>query len=107
MMYRLSEIQQQVVANAAALADTTIAPRAAQVDADGAFPEQSIAALAEGGLLGLTIPAAYGGLGHGMRTMAATIETVAQRCSSTAMVYLMHLCGVACYAAAPGKTEHM
>ena len=37
--------------------------------------------------------------------MAATLDTVAQRCSSTAMVYLMHMCGVACYAAAADKTE--
>jgi alkylation response protein AidB-like acyl-CoA dehydrogenase len=31
------------------------------------------------------------------------IEALAQRCASTAMVYLMHLCGTACYAAAPDK----
>jgi alkylation response protein AidB-like acyl-CoA dehydrogenase len=37
--------------------------------------------------------------------MAAALDEVAQRCASTAMVYLMHLCGVACYAAAPDKTR--
>ena len=36
--------------------------------------------------------------------MAAVLDEVAQRCASTAMVYLMHLCGVACYATAPDKT---
>jgi alkylation response protein AidB-like acyl-CoA dehydrogenase len=106
-MYRLNQEQQRAVADAAALADATIRPQAAQVDADAAFPHQSIAALGESGLLGLTIPTAYGGLGHDMRTMAATVETVAQRCSSTAMVYLMHLCGVACYANAPDRTENL
>jgi alkylation response protein AidB-like acyl-CoA dehydrogenase len=106
-MYRLNQIQQRVVGDAAAIADAKIKPQAAQVDADAAFPHQSIAALGEGGLLGLTIPAAYGGLGHGIRTMAATIDTVAQRCSSTAMVYLMHLCGVACYATAPDRTANI
>jgi alkylation response protein AidB-like acyl-CoA dehydrogenase len=106
-MYRLNPEQQRVVADAAAVADAKIKPHAPQVDADAAFPRQSIAALGESGLLGLTIPAAYGGLGHGMRTMAATIDTVAQRCSSTAMVYLMHLCGVACYASAPDRTENL
>ena len=35
------------------------------------------------------------------------IDTLAQRCPSTAMVYLMHLCGVACYAAAPDKTASL
>jgi alkylation response protein AidB-like acyl-CoA dehydrogenase len=52
------------------------------------------------GFLGLTVPPAYGGLGHGLRTMAATLEVLAARCPSTAMIYLMHLCGVACYVAA-------
>src|SRR6267142_2321965 len=103
-MYRLNDEQQRVVAEATAVADTHIRPHAATVDQNAAFPRQSIAALGERGLLGLTIPAAHGGLGHGLRTMAATLDTVAQRCPSTAMVYLMHLCGVACYAAAPGKT---
>ena len=56
-MYRLNEQQQRVVADAAAVADATIKPQAAQVDADAAFPRQSIAALGERGLLGLTIPA--------------------------------------------------
>jgi alkylation response protein AidB-like acyl-CoA dehydrogenase len=37
--------------------------------------------------------------------MAAVLDEVAQRCASTGMVYLMHLCGVACYAAAPEKTR--
>ncbi len=104
-MYRLNDEQQRVVADATAVADAHIKPQAATVDQNATFPRQSIAALGERGLLGLTIPAAYGGLGHGLRTMAATIDAVAQRCPSTAMVYLMHLCGIACYVAAPGKTE--
>jgi len=106
-MYRLNDEQQRVVAEAAAVADARIKPQASKVDQNAAFPRQSIAALGACGLLGLTIPVAFGGLGHGMRTMAATIDTVAQRCPSTAMVYLMHLCGVACYAAAPLKTTNL
>ncbi len=104
-MYRLNPEQQGIVAEAASIADAQIKPHAAQVDADAAFPRQSIAALGDGGLLGLTIPAAYGGLGQGLRTMAATVDTLAQRCASTAMVYLMHLCGVACYTTVPDKME--
>lgn len=44
------------------LADERIAPRAAQVDRDGKMPLDTIAALAEHGLMGVNVPAAYGGM---------------------------------------------
>ena len=106
-MYRLNEAQQRIAATAAAIAEKDLAPRAAAVDRDAAFPTESIAALGAGGLLGLNVPQAYGGLGEGLRTAAAVIDALAQRCPSTAMVYLMHLCGIACYAAVPDKTGAM
>jgi len=99
-MYRLNDTQQRLVADAAALADSNIAPHAATVDQTGAFPRPSLSALGERRYWGLMLPTEYGGLGEGHRTAAAVLDAVAQRCASTAMVYLMHLCGVACYAAA-------
>jgi alkylation response protein AidB-like acyl-CoA dehydrogenase len=99
-MYRLNDTQQRLVADAAALADSHIAPHAATVDQTGAFPRPSLSALGERRYWGLMLPTEYGGLGEGHRTTAAVLDAVAQRCASTAMVYLMHLCGVACYAAA-------
>jgi len=103
-MYRLSEEQHRIAAMASAVADRELAPRAASVDREMAFPRDSIAALGASGLLGLNVPTEYGGLGHGLRTAAAVIDSLAQRCPSTAMVYLMHLCGIGCYAAAADKT---
>src|SRR5262245_8793809 len=103
-MYRLSEAQQTIVNKAAAVADQSIAKHAARVDRERTFPKESIAALGEAGLLGLTVPVESGGMGENLRTAAAVLDQVAQRCASTAMVYLMHLCGVGCYAAAPDKT---
>jgi alkylation response protein AidB-like acyl-CoA dehydrogenase len=104
-MYRLSETQQGIVDGAAAVADADLAPRAAAVDRDGTFPKDGIAALGARGLLGLNVSKEHGGLGEGLRTAAAAIDQIARRCPSTAMVYLMHLCGVACYAAVPDKTS--
>jgi alkylation response protein AidB-like acyl-CoA dehydrogenase len=104
-MYRLNADQQATVDRAREVAETTIGPNAQRVDADGAFPRESIDALGKAGLLGLTIPTDLGGLGQGMRVACAVLDEVAQRCASTGMIYLMHLCGVACYAAAPSKTE--
>jgi len=103
-MYRLDNEQTRIVAQVAAVAEQSIAPHAQRVDKDRAFPKESVAALGKAGLLGLTVPSAFGGLGQNLRTMAAALEEVSQRCSSTSMVYLMHLCGVASYAAAPEKT---
>lgn len=105
-MYRLNPSQTAVIEKVAALADESIAPHAAAVDAEGCFPRASVDALARAGFLGLTIPEAQGGMGQGMRVACAALDTVARRCASTAMVYLMHLCGCACYAAAsPGTPE--
>jgi alkylation response protein AidB-like acyl-CoA dehydrogenase len=103
-MYRLNDEQQRIADSAAAVADRDLAPRAADVDREAAFPKDSIAALGASGLLGLNVPKEHGGLGQGLRTAVAVIDALAQRCPSTAMVYVMHLCGVACYAAAPDKT---
>ena len=104
-MYRLNDEQQRTVSEATAVAVANIGPEAARVDREATFPEASIGALGQCGLLGLTVPAAFGGRGQGIRTVAAVLEVVGRHCSSTAMIYLMHLCGVACYAAAPDKTE--
>ena len=104
-MYRLNADQQRVVSEVTAIAAAEIGPEAARVDREGVFPEKSIAALAESGLLGLNVPQVFGGREQGLRTVAAVLDVVGRHCSSTAMIYLMHLCGVACYGAAPAKTE--
>src|SRR5215212_9903651 len=104
-MYRLTPIRQQIVQYVVTVADLEIAPHTARIDRDGLFPRESIDALGAHGFLGLTVPSALGGLGEDLRTAAAVLDQLAQRCSSTAMVYLMHLCGIACYAAAADKTE--
>jgi alkylation response protein AidB-like acyl-CoA dehydrogenase len=103
-MYRLDPDQQAVVQQARDLAERELAPRAAAVDEAEVFPEESVAALAGAGFLGLTVPTEHGGMGHGLRAACAVLDEIAQRCASTAMIYMMHLCGVACYAARPDRT---
>jgi alkylation response protein AidB-like acyl-CoA dehydrogenase len=61
-----------------------------------------VAALAGAGLLGLTVPRALGGAGKGPRTFAAVTRALADRCASTAMIYLMHTCAVQVLGAAQG-----
>src|SRR5215210_4671571 len=100
-MYRLTAEQQSIVDRARDLATEHIAPHAARVDEEGVFPRESLDALGRAGFLGLMILTELGGMGQGMRVASAVLDEIAQRCASTAMIYLMHLCGVASYANAP------
>jgi len=104
-MYLLNEKEGPLIQDLRPLIERHIAPHAADVDAKGRFPRESIDALASAGLMGLTVPAAYGGMGFGMRAACAALDTIAQQCASTAMVYLMHLSAVSCYAASPKSAE--
>jgi alkylation response protein AidB-like acyl-CoA dehydrogenase len=72
-----------------------------EVDSDGRFPEESVAALRESGLLGLTLPAEVGGLGGGPHELVQVIGSLAGACGSTAMIYLMHVSAAMPVAVAP------
>ena len=80
---------------------TTARDSARQVDAEGIFPADAVAALRESGLLGLTLPDDVGGLGGGPRELVEALSAVAGACGSTAMIYLMHVSAAMTVAAAP------
>jgi alkylation response protein AidB-like acyl-CoA dehydrogenase len=82
------------------VASATLARHADDVDQHGRWPVESVLALAESGLLGLTVPATLGGQGVGPPTFAAVTRILAERCASTAMVYVMHVCATQVIAAA-------
>jgi len=81
------------VGRAEAVAQDVLARHAEDVDRQARWPAEGLAALGESGLLGLTVPASFGGGGQGPGTFAAVIGTLAEHCASTAMIYLMHVCG--------------
>jgi alkylation response protein AidB-like acyl-CoA dehydrogenase len=65
---------------------------AAAVDREGRFPSETVEALGASGLLGLTLPEGVGGMGAGPVEFLHVVRSLASRCSSSAMVYLMHVC---------------
>ena len=83
--------------------DEVVAPGAAAVDADGAFPRAQLDALAAAGILALTVPADYGGASGGLREAATVIRELGSVCGSTAMVVAMHYSAVAGLVAAGDK----
>ena len=98
-MYGLDDKQMEIVDIVRHIAGTVIRSNASQVDIDSSYPEHSIAALAKEGFMGLIVPTEHGGMGQGLRVVAAVLDEIAQYCASTAMCYLMHLCGVSAYLA--------
>src|SRR5262249_622585 len=103
-MYRLNDEQREIVEKFRLVGERAIAPHAERIDREGRFPGESVAALGAEGLLGLTVPKDAGGMGQNLRTAVAILDELAQRCPSTAMIYLMRLCGIACYVSAPDRT---
>ena len=63
---------------------------ALDVDRDGEFCTDHVATLSESGLLGLIIPTEYGGLGGGLRDLAAATFAMGSACPSTALSYFFH-----------------
>jgi len=70
------------------------AERAAQHDADGSFPFENFADLRAAGLLALTTPEEYGGLGANELEYALTLERLAWGDASTALALGMSLSNI-------------
>jgi alkylation response protein AidB-like acyl-CoA dehydrogenase len=81
----------------------TIHRGAEPADVGAEFPAASVRALADSGLLGLTLPAEVGGMGGSPLDLVDAVSGVAAACGSTSMVYLMHLSASAAIAAAPPR----
>jgi alkylation response protein AidB-like acyl-CoA dehydrogenase len=90
-MYGLDEAAGHWRQAATTLAEEVLAPRAADVDAQGRYPAEGMTALAHGGFYGLCLDTRFGGHGQGPAAFAAVIEECARQCPSTAMVYVMHV----------------
>lgn len=67
-----------------------IAPKAAQVDREARFPEETFKALGKLDLLGLLVPTEYGGAGADYRSYAIAVEEIGRACGSTGLSYAAH-----------------
>jgi isovaleryl-CoA dehydrogenase len=76
-----------------------VRPRAEEVDREGQWPEHSMRALGQAGLLGLQVPRQLGGHGQGLLALAVATETIGAACASSALCFGMHCVGTAVIAA--------
>ncbi len=72
-------------------ATNEIAPKAAEVDRNARFPEETFKKLGEMDLLGLPIAQEYGGAGADYRSYAIAVEEIGRACGSTGLSYAAHV----------------
>ena len=86
----LNAEQRRLIELAARLAKERFAPRAAQVDATAVFPFENYEDLRRHGLLGLTVPREYGGLGADSLTYSLVLHEISKGCAATGLTFNMH-----------------
>jgi len=85
MDFRLTEEQKMIRETARNFAEKELKPRAAEIDATHHYPLPVLRQLAELGLMGMNIPAEYGGAQAGVVSYSLAMTEVAKACASTAV----------------------
>ena len=70
-----------------------LAAHAVEADHLGEFPLEHVTTISAAGLLGLTVPVEFGGLGGGLRDLAAATFAMGTACASTSLAYFFQCSG--------------
>jgi alkylation response protein AidB-like acyl-CoA dehydrogenase len=84
--YRLTEEQILLRDTVRQLAHEQIAPRAAEIDRSGEFPEDIRQLLASQDVLALPYPEEHGGIGADLLTQCLAIEQIARACTTSSLI---------------------
>ncbi len=90
MNFELTDDQRMLKETVARFVDNDVIPRAADLDEEARFPEESFRAMADMGLFGISIPEEHGGSGAGFLSCVLVMEELARGCVSTANTYGAH-----------------
>jgi alkylation response protein AidB-like acyl-CoA dehydrogenase len=84
--YRLNDDQSMLRDAVRVLADERIAPRAAEIDRSGEFPQDVRELLASHDILALPFPERFGGLGGELLTLCLAIEQISRVCATSGLI---------------------
>jgi butyryl-CoA dehydrogenase len=82
----LSDEQRMIQQVARDFAEKEVRPIAEAIDREARFPRDTVARMGDLGLMGMTVPEAYGGSGVGTVAYALALAEVARACASHAVV---------------------
>lgn len=71
-------------------ADNEVKPLAAEVDELERFPAETVAKMAKLGLMGIVVPAQYGGAGGDYPMYISAVEQISKRCATTGVILSAH-----------------
>lgn len=99
MNFVQDEMHQDLVNMYRDFAENSVKPIAAEIDSTERFPEETVAAMAEMGLLGIPFPEEYGGTGMDNLSYAQCVEELSKVCASTGVIVSAHtsLCATPIY----------
>ncbi|MGH7307912.1 MAG: acyl-CoA dehydrogenase [Candidatus Rokuibacteriota bacterium] len=86
MRLDLTGEQQMIQAMAREFAESEIKPIAEEIDRDARFPHETVKRMGELGLLGITVPEAWGGSGADAVSYVMALVEIARQCASHAVV---------------------
>jgi alkylation response protein AidB-like acyl-CoA dehydrogenase len=84
--YRLTEEHQMLRDAVRVLADERVAPRAAEIDRTGEFPQDLRRLLADHDVLALPFPTEHGGLGGELLSICLAVEQLSRACATTGLI---------------------
>ena len=90
---RLTEEQLLLREAVRVLADERVAPRAAAIDREGAFPEDIRQLLAEHDVFAIPFAERHGGLGADLLTLILAIEQLSRACATTGLILAVQSLG--------------
>ncbi len=96
MKLELTENQKMIRDMVREFAEKEIEPVAAELDKKKEFPRNIIKKMGQLGLLGISVPAEYGGAGADSVSYAIAIEEISKKCASTGVITSVHN-SLACY----------
>ena len=92
-MHLLNEDQRLFVDQMRKMVSEKVAPRAEEIDKKGEFPWDLKEVFQDMGLLGLSVPEAYGGCSQGHLYLCLAVEEIARACASSSLIVQVQALG--------------